>query len=119
MFASTIAPLMAIKFSAVSAWIIFISTVWGHWETSAALGFGPGGLNGESTVHNYSLAAGFDKAIGTNLLTDFRFGYFKYNPRTAYSDANTNPMTGFGIPGLNLGTSETGGLSSFFPERWK
>ncbi len=79
------------------------------------LGFGPGGLNGQSTVHNYSLALGFDKAIGTTLLTDFRFGYFKYNPQTAYSDASSNPMTGFGIPGLNLGTAETGGLSSFFP----
>src|SRR5579872_6614460 len=79
------------------------------------LGFGPGGLNGQSTVHNYSLATGFDKAIGTNLLTDFRFGYFKYNPQTAYSDASSNPMTAFGIPGMNLGTPETGGLSSFFP----
>src|SRR5580704_9249597 len=79
------------------------------------VGFGPGGLNGQSTVHNYSLATGFDKAIGTNLLTDFPFGYFKYNPQTAYSDANTNPMTAFGVPGMNLGTTETGGLSSFFP----
>jgi hypothetical protein len=79
------------------------------------VGFGPGGLNGQSTVHNYSLATGFDKAIGTNLLTDFRFGYFKYNPQTAYSDASSNPMTAFGVPGLNLGTAETGGLSSFFP----
>ena len=79
------------------------------------VGFGPGGLNGESTVHNYSLASGFDKTIGTNLLTDFRFGYFKYNPRTAYSDANANPMNAFGVPGLNLGTPSTTGLSSFFP----
>jgi Carboxypeptidase regulatory-like domain/TonB dependent receptor len=79
------------------------------------LGTGPGGLNGESTVHNYSLATGFNKAIGTNLLTDFRFGYFKYNPQTAYSDASSNPMTAFGVPGLNLGTTTTGGLSSFFP----
>ncbi len=78
------------------------------------VGFGPGGLNGESTVHNYSLASGFDKAIGTTLLTDFRFGYFKYNPQTAYSDANQTPMNGFNIPGLNLGTPTTGGLSSFF-----
>ena len=78
-------------------------------------GFGPGGLNGSSTVHNYSLALGFDKAIGTTLLTDFRFGYFKYNPQTAYSDASQNPMTGFGVPGLNLNTASTGGLSSFFP----
>ena len=78
------------------------------------VGFGPGGLNGESTVHNYSLATGFDKAIGTNLLTDFRFGYFKYNPQTQYSDAGTTPMTTFGVPGLNLGTPFTTGLSSFF-----
>jgi hypothetical protein len=79
------------------------------------IGFGPGGLNGQSTVHNYSLATGFDKAIGTTLLTDFRFGYFKYNPQTAYSDQSATPMTGFGIPGLNQGSTTTGGLSSFFP----
>jgi outer membrane receptor protein involved in Fe transport len=75
-------------------------------------GFGPGGLNGESTVHNYSLASGFDKTISPTLLTDFRFGYFKYHPLTAYSDANVNKMSAFGVPGLNLGTTETGGLSA-------
>lgn len=77
-------------------------------------GFGPGGLNGSSNVHNYSLASGFTKTIGSRWLTDFRLGWFKYNPQTAYSDASAQPMTGFGIPGLNLGTSTTGGLSSFF-----
>jgi len=87
----------------------------GSLSSLGGVGFGPGGLNGQSTVHNYSLATGFDKAIGTTLLTDFRFGYFKYNPQTAYSDASSNPMTAFGIPGMNLGTPETGGLSSFFP----
>src|SRR6202035_972426 len=39
------------------------------------LGFGPGGLNGSSNVHNYSLATGFTKPIGAKWLTDFRFGY--------------------------------------------
>ncbi len=78
------------------------------------VGFGPGGLNGTSNVHNYSLATGFDKAIGTKWLTDLRFGWFRYNPQTAYSDAGTTPMTGFGVPGLNLGTPDTTGLSSFF-----
>jgi Carboxypeptidase regulatory-like domain/TonB dependent receptor len=77
------------------------------------VGFGPGGLDGESTVHNYSLASGFDKSLGTTWLTDFRFGFFKYNPLTNYLDASTRPMTGFGIPGLNLGTNETGGVSEF------
>jgi hypothetical protein len=78
-------------------------------------GFGPGGLNGTSNVHNYSLATGFNKAIGTKWLTDVRFGWFRYNPQTAYSDASSNPMSDlFGIPGLNLGTPDTTGLASFF-----
>jgi hypothetical protein len=81
-------------------------------------GFGPGGLNGSSVVHNYSLATGFTKTFGTKWLTDFRFGYFKYNPQTAYSDASQAPMDKLGLPGLNSGTGiqgppETGGLSGF------
>jgi hypothetical protein len=81
-------------------------------------GFGPGGLAGSSTVHNYSLASGFTKAIGTKWLTDFRFGYFKYNPKTAYPDQNATPMTAAGFPGLNTGPGIqgppiTGGLSAF------
>jgi hypothetical protein len=80
------------------------------------LGFGPGGLNGSSTVHNYSLASGFTKPFGTKWLTDFRFGWFKYNPQTAYSDASASPMDKFGVPGLNsgpgvVGPPTTGGLS--------
>lgn len=83
------------------------------------LGFGPGGLNGSSNVHNYSLATGITKPIGAKWLTDFRFGWFKYNPKTAYSDASASPMDGFGIPGLNSGSGVagppvTGGLSGFF-----
>ena len=82
-------------------------------------GFGPGGLNGSSINHDYSLASGFTKPIGTHWLTDFRFGYFKYNPVTAYSDASASPMDTFGVPGLNsgpgiVGPPVTGGLSSFF-----
>ncbi|HEY2547578.1 MAG TPA: carboxypeptidase regulatory-like domain-containing protein [Candidatus Acidoferrum sp.] len=79
-------------------------------------GFGPGGLDGTSVIHNYSLASGFTKAIGTHWLTDVRIGWFQYNPLTHYSDANQQPMNGFGFPGLNLGTADTGGLSGFiFP----
>ncbi|MGC1483555.1 MAG: TonB-dependent receptor [Candidatus Acidiferrum sp.] len=82
------------------------------------LGFGPGGLNGNSNVHNYSLASGFTKPIGARWLTDFRFGYFKYNPQTHYSDATQSPMDTLGFPGLNSGPGiagppTTGGLSGF------
>src|SRR6266404_1326269 len=83
-----------------------------------SVGFGPGGLNGSSIVHNYSLASGFTKPIGVKWLTDFRFGYFKYNPKTAYSDATQAPMDKLGFPGLNSGTGlpgppTTGGFSGF------
>lgn len=81
-------------------------------------GFGPGGLNGSSINHDYSLASGFTKAIGTHWLTDFRIGWFQYNPVTHYSDASASPMDGFGFPGLNSGPGiqgppTTGGLSGF------
>src|ERR1051325_6079456 len=66
-----------------------------------SVGFGPGGLNGSSIVHNYSLASGFTKPIGTHWLTDFRFGYFKYNPQTAYSDQNVASSDALGFPCLN------------------
>src|SRR6266850_234872 len=92
-------------------------------------GFGPGGLNGSSIVHNYSLATGVTKPIGARWLTDVRFGYFKYNPKTAYSDQTATPMDTLGFPCLNsttlsnlpntncangiLGPPTTGGLSGF------
>jgi Carboxypeptidase regulatory-like domain/TonB dependent receptor len=77
---------------------------------------GPGngllGLAGSSITHNYSLATGFTKTFSSSLLTDFRFGYFKYNPQTKKPDGGT-PMTAFGIPGANTSDPKTGGLGAF------
>jgi outer membrane receptor protein involved in Fe transport len=77
---------------------------------------GPGngllGLSGSSITHNYSLSTGFTKTFTSTLLTDFRFGYFKYNPQTKKPDGGT-PMTAFGIPGANTSDPKTGGLGSF------
>jgi carboxypeptidase family protein len=70
------------------------------------------GLSGSSTTHNYSLATGFNKTVSNSWLTDFRFGYFKYNPTTSKPDGGT-PMTDFGIPGANTGDPKTAGLGSF------
>ena len=78
------------------------------------VGFGQLGYAGSSIVHNYSLASGFDKAFNPSLLTDFRFGYFKYNPQTHKIDEGTNPATAFGIPNMNLGDVATSGLPAFF-----
>jgi hypothetical protein len=86
-----------------------------------ALG-GPGsgllGLSGSSITHNYSLATGFTKTLNPTLITDFRFGWFKYNPQTSKPDGGT-PMNDFGIgsaPGGNLANTsdpKTAGLGEF------
>ena len=67
------------------------------------IGFGPGpGLAGSSNVHNYSLAVGATHVFSPSFLADFRFGWFRYNPQTAFWDQNAQPATAFGIPGLNI-----------------
>jgi outer membrane receptor protein involved in Fe transport len=77
---------------------------------------GPGngllGLAGSSITHNYSLASGFTKTLSSSLLTDFRFGYFKYNPQTQKPDTGT-PMSAFGIPNANTSDPKTAGLGAF------
>jgi hypothetical protein len=80
------------------------------------VGFGPGpGLAGASNVHNYSLASGWTHTFSSTFLADFHFGWFRYNPQTAFWDQGATPMTGFGIPGLNLPSQPllTSGLSYF------
>jgi hypothetical protein len=77
---------------------------------------GPGngllGLAGSSITHNYSLASGVTKTISSSLLTDVRFGYFKYNPQTQKPDGGA-PMTAFGIPNANTADPKTAGLGAF------
>ncbi len=70
------------------------------------------GLAGSSITHNYSLASGFTKTLSSSLLTDFRFGYFKYNPQTQKPDGGT-PMSDFGIPNANTSDPKTAGLGAF------
>jgi outer membrane receptor protein involved in Fe transport len=74
------------------------------------------GLAGSSITHNQSLAIGFNKTINSSLLTDFRFGYFKYNPVASKPDGGT-PMNDFGIgvDGNPANTSDpkTAGLGFF------
>jgi carboxypeptidase family protein/TonB-dependent receptor-like protein len=70
------------------------------------IGDGPGGLAGSSIVHNYSLSSGVTKTFSSTLLGDFRFGYFKYNPRANKPDVGTTPMTNVGIPNANVTGSQ-------------
>jgi outer membrane receptor protein involved in Fe transport len=77
-------------------------------------GFGEGGFAGTSKTRNHSLALGFDYALSTTLLTDFRFGYLKYNVNVDPLGVGTTPATDFGMPGLNLGDDFTSGMPAFF-----
>ena len=77
---------------------------------------GPGlgylGLAGTSNINNYSLASGFNYTFGTSLLTDFRFGYFRYNPHsTKFDQSNMTAASSLGLNGLNISSDPTtGGL---------
>jgi hypothetical protein len=76
---------------------------------------GPGlgylGLAGNSNINNYSLASGFNYTFGSSVLTDFRFGYFRYNPHsTKWDQGNTSAATSLGLAGLNTSDVTTAGL---------
>ena len=80
---------------------------------------GPGlgylGLAGQSLINNYSLAAGFDYTLSSTLLTDFRFGFFRYNPHsTKFDQSNATAASALGFPGLNTSDVTTNGLPGLF-----
>lgn len=85
----------------------------GSYGALEGVGFGPGGLAGSSITHNYSLSSGVTKTFSPTLLGDFRFGYFKYNPRANKPDVGTTPMTTAGIPNANLT-----GTQALFTSGW-
>jgi outer membrane receptor protein involved in Fe transport len=76
-------------------------------------GFDASNFAGTSYSLNYSVAAGFDYVASPTLVTDFRFGYFRYYVDVNPLGLSTTPAKDAGIPGLNLGTSITGGMPSF------
>jgi hypothetical protein len=56
---------------------------------------------GTSKVRNQSWAAGFDYVVSPNVITDFRFGWFKYKVDVLPGGFGTTPAADIGIPGLN------------------
>ncbi len=57
-------------------------------------------LGRQSLIQNYSLAAGFNYTLSSSLLTDFRFGWFRYNPHsTKFDQNNSTAATDLGLPG--------------------
>ncbi|HWE83350.1 MAG TPA: TonB-dependent receptor [Terracidiphilus sp.] len=76
-------------------------------------GFGIGGYGGNSNGANDSAVAGMDVVISPKLLTDFRFGYYRYDIIDSKYDAGTAFATQLGIPGINTGSSFTSGAPGF------
>jgi outer membrane receptor protein involved in Fe transport len=57
---------------------------------------------GVSRTRNQSIAAGFNHTLNPTLLTDFRFGWFRYRVNVDPGGGDVNPATDAGIPGLNI-----------------
>ena len=76
-------------------------------------GFGLGNTTGTDVVQNQSAAAGFDYAINSSLLTDFRFGFLNYHVSENKIDAGTSPASALGLQNLDTNLLEANGSPSF------
>jgi hypothetical protein len=90
-------------------------------DSPGAFGNEAGGPNfanirfaGLSSARTQSLASGFDYTVSPTMLTDFRLAFFRYRVFTDPNGDSTTPAADAGIPGLNMGTSYTGGMPGFF-----
>ena len=103
-------PLHAFARYDYSRFTLFGAPVFG---AAGGEGFGLGNTTGTDTVQNQSAATGFDYAINSSLLTDFRFGFLDYHVSENKYDAGTQPATALGLPNLNTGSADTSGSPSF------
>ncbi|MDQ2844224.1 MAG: TonB-dependent receptor [Acidobacteriota bacterium] len=69
---------------------------------------------GSSSSLNQSLSAGWTHTASATLINEFRFGYLRYHVSDVPNGVSQAPATAAGIPGLNLGTTYTGGLPAFY-----
>ncbi len=76
-------------------------------------GFGVGNTTGTDQGQNQSAAVGFDWAIHSNLLTDFRFGFLDYHIAENMLGFGTDPASAIGLPNLNQGTLDTSGSPTY------
>ncbi len=81
--------------------------------------FGAGGgaelvsLGGTSKVRNQSVAYGFDYSWSSTVVTDFRFGFFRYKVNVLPFDYLQKTAADAGIPGLNLDDFSSGLFAGF------
>ncbi len=74
------------------------------------------GINfaGSSLGRNQSIALGTTYTLTPSVVTDLRFGFYRYRIRVQPNGIGTTPATDAGYPGLNLGTDETSGMPAFY-----
>jgi hypothetical protein len=79
---------------------------------------GPGldstGFSGISNVDNQSLSLGYTHIFNTNLVNEFRFGFYRYNVHVIPGGYGATPASDAGIPGLNLDNTVTSGMPAFY-----
>jgi outer membrane receptor protein involved in Fe transport len=68
---------------------------------------------GVSRTRNQSIALGFNHTLSPTLLTDVRFGWFRYHVNVDPGGSDANPATDAGIPGLNIDDFSRG-MPAFF-----
>jgi hypothetical protein len=71
--------------------------------------YGPGNATGQ----NHNGAVNWSHVFGPSWLLNLRYSYFRYQIDNLPVDYGTNTATTVGIPGINLGTPDTTGLSNF------
>src|SRR5690348_11132960 len=77
---------------------------------------GPSGFGfaGHSLVRNQSLALGFTYSFSPTLITDARFGTYRYRVRVQPGGFGTFPASDAGLIGLNRGTPDTSSMPAFY-----
>jgi outer membrane receptor protein involved in Fe transport len=71
--------------------------------------YGPGTSKGQ----NHNGAVNWNHVFGPSWLLNLRYSYFRYQIDNLPVDYGTSTATEVGIPGINLGSADTTGLSNF------
>jgi hypothetical protein len=68
---------------------------------------------GSSLARNQSVALGWTYSLSPTLITDFRFGAYRYRVRVQPGGFGTYPAADAGLIGLNRGTLDTSSMPAF------
>ncbi|MFB3920541.1 MAG: TonB-dependent receptor [Terriglobia bacterium] len=69
---------------------------------------------GKSVARNQSLALGWSYSLSPTLITDVRFGAYRYRPQVLPGGYGLNPASDAGLMGLNRGTPDTTSMPAFY-----